>query len=175
MNMTKEYVILVDQNDNPMGSMEKLQAHIGNHLHRAFSIFIFNDKNELLLQQRALTKYHSGGLWSNTCCGHPRPDENTKQAASRRLMEEMGFTCDLKKQFDFVYQEKVNSQLTEHEFDHVFTGQYNQAPNANPCEVKTWRYVSESGIEKELKENPDNYSSWFKLCYKKVFGCVKKM
>ena len=131
-----EKVILVDKNDNEVGTMEKQEAHVKGLLHRAFSVFIFNDKNELLLQRRAVNKYHSGGLWTNTCCSHPRQNEKTKDAAKRRLLEEMGMRSTLKKQFDFIYKAKLDNNLYEHEFDHVFFGFTNDLPIINQEEVE---------------------------------------
>ncbi len=126
--MTKEFVILVDENDNDIGVMEKLQAHQEGKLHRAFSIFIFNDKNEMLMQQRSLSKYHSAGLWANSCCSHPRPNETIKDAANRRLYEEMGMSCDLTIKTNFIYKSQFDNGLTEHELDYVLVGYSNQEP-----------------------------------------------
>ena len=130
-----ENVILVDEFDNPLGEMEKMEAHRKGMLHRAFSVFIFNDKKELLIQQRSIEKYHSGGLWSNTCCSHPRIDEDLLSAGKRRLMEEMGFITDLEKKFSFVYRAELDNNLTEHELDHVLFGRFNKTANFNEKEV----------------------------------------
>jgi isopentenyl-diphosphate delta-isomerase len=167
--MTKEYVILVDENDNDIGVMEKLQAHQEGLLHRAFSIFIFNDKNELLLQQRALSKYHSAGLWTNTCCSHPRPNETIKDAANRRLFEEMGMSCDLKIKTNFIYKTPFENGLTEHELDYVLIGSTNQNPIINKEEVASYKWLSVSDIKKDIVSNPNHYTSWFKIALDKVF------
>ena len=163
-----EKVILVDKNDKEFGSMEKQEAHVKGLLHRAFSVFIFNDKNELLLQRRAVKKYHSGGLWTNTCCSHPRQNETTLDAAKRRLVEEMGMRCDLKKQFDFIYKAKLDNNLYEHEFDHVFFGFSNDLPQINTKEVEEYTYKTLEVIGNEIKTNPEKYTEWFKICFKEV-------
>jgi isopentenyl-diphosphate delta-isomerase len=163
-----EKVILVDKNDNEVGTMEKQEAHVKGLLHRAFSVFIFNDKNELLLQRRAVNKYHSGGLWTNTCCSHPRQNEKTEDAAKRRLLEEMGMRSTLKKQFDFVYKAKLDNNLYEHEFDHVFFGFTNDLPIINPEEVEEYTYKTLEDIGNEMKAIPDKYTEWFKICFREV-------
>jgi isopentenyl-diphosphate delta-isomerase len=163
-----EKVILVDKNDNELGTMEKQEAHVKGLLHRAFSVFIFNDKNELLLQRRAVKKYHSGGLWTNTCCSHPRQNEKTEDAAKRRLLEEMGMRSTLKKQFDFVYKAKLDNNLYEHEFDHVFFGFTNDLPIINPEEVEEYTYKTLEDIGNEMKAIPDKYTEWFKICFREV-------
>jgi isopentenyl-diphosphate delta-isomerase len=163
-----EYVLLVDEQDNHTGVMEKLQAHQEGLLHRAISIFIFNDKNELLLQQRAAEKYHSPLLWTNTCCSHPRPGEVVIDAAHRRLGEEMNMTCVLKHQFNFTYRAVLEDGLIEHEFDHVFFGYTNVQPDPNPEEVHTWKYLSLENIEQEIQNSPERYTSWFKLMLAKI-------
>jgi isopentenyl-diphosphate delta-isomerase len=163
-----EKVILVDKNDNEVGTMEKQEAHVKGLLHRAFSVFIFNDKNELLLQRRAVNKYHSGGLWTNTCCSHPRQNEKTEDAAKRRLLEEMGLRSTLKKQFDFVYKAKLDNNLYEHEFDHVFFGFTNDLPIINPEEVEEYTYKTLEDIGNEMKAIPDKYTEWFKICFREV-------
>ena len=164
----KEKVILVDKNDNELGIMEKQEAHVKGLLHRAFSVFIFNDKNELLLQRRAVNKYHSGGLWTNTCCSHPRQNEKTEDAAKRRLLEEMGMRSTLKKQFDFVYKAKLDNNLYEHELDHVFFGFTNDLPIINPEEVEEYTYKTLEDIGNEMKAIPDKYTEWFKICFREV-------
>ena len=164
----KEKVILVDKNDNELGTMEKQEAHVKGLLHRAFSVFIFNDKNELLLQRRAVNKYHSGGLWTNTCCSHPRQNEKTEDAAKRRLLEEMGMRSTLKKQFDFVYKAKLDNNLYEHELDHVFFGFTNDLPIINPEEVEEYTYKTLEDIGNEMKAIPDKYTEWFKICFREV-------
>ena len=167
--MTKEFVILVDENDNEIGVMEKLQAHQEGLLHRAFSVFIFNDKSELLLQQRALTKYHSAGLWANTCCSHPRPNETIKDSANRRLFEEMGMSCDLAIKTNFIYKTEFENGLIEHEFDYVLVGFTNQNPMLNIEEVESFKWQSIIDIKMDISSNPQNYASWFKIALEKVF------
>jgi isopentenyl-diphosphate delta-isomerase len=148
--------------------MEKIEAHRKAVLHRAFSIFIFNSKGEMLLQQRALNKYHSAGLWTNACCSHPAPGEATEDAAHRRLQEELGFYTGLKKIFDFTYQTAFDNGLIEHEFDHVFTGMYEQRINPNPEEVKDVCYKSLDDIQQSLETHPQKYTSWFHIAFPKV-------
>lgn len=158
----KEIIICVDKNDNEVGHIEKMDAHIKGLLHRALSIFVFNEKNELLLQKRYSGKYHSPGLWTNTCCTHPNKDESTDDAAVRRLQEEMGFSCDLKEVFSFMYYIKFDNDLIEHEFDHVYFGRYSNEISINPLEVEDYKWVSLDNIKVDLKTNPDNYTFWFK-------------
>jgi len=164
----KEQVILVDTNDNPQGLMEKMEAHEKGILHRAFSIFIFNSKNELMLQQRAFSKYHTPGLWANTCCSHPRDGETLEQATSRRLMEEMGMQCDITKVFSFVYKGDVGQGLIEHEFDHVFIGHSDAQPTINKEEVETWKYASMKDIKADMTKNPEKYTVWFRIAFDEV-------
>ena len=163
-----EQVILVDELDNELGVMEKILAHQKALLHRAFSIFIFNDKGELLLQQRALSKYHSPGLWTNTCCSHPRPAESSSDAANRRLKEEMGFECELTYQFNFIYKAELDQGLTEHELDHVFFGLYTGLVNPNPEEVKDYKFVDVKEVLFDMDANPEKYTVWFKIIFNKV-------
>ena len=163
-----EKVLLVDENDNILGEMEKMEAHEKGLLHRAFSVFIFNDNNELLLQKRASSKYHSGGLWSNTCCSHPKIKETAVEAGERRLTEEMGFTVPLKDKFHFIYKAKLDNELTEHELDHVLIGYFNKRPNINPEEVEDWKYISLDELEDSMKKNPENYTVWFKVIFDRV-------
>jgi isopentenyl-diphosphate delta-isomerase len=163
-----EHVILVDEKDIEIGTMPKMEAHEKGLLHRAFSVFIFNKKGELLLQQRALDKYHSAGLWTNTCCSHPRSNESTINAAQRRLKEEMGIECELEKKFDFIYKTEFDNGLTEHEYDHVFFGETDVIPQINKEEVHSWCYFSVHEIENELTTNPEKFTAWFKLCFDKV-------
>ncbi len=167
--MTKEFVILVDENDNEIGVMEKLQAHEEGKLHRAFSVFVFNDKEELLLQQRALSKYHSPGLWTNTCCSHPRPNETIRDAANRRLFEEMGISCELSIKTNFTYKAVFDNGLTEHEFDYVLIGHANQNPVLNKEEAENYKWESIPDIKKDMVLNPGNYTAWFKIALDKVF------
>ena len=168
-----EKVILVDEHDNELGVMEKMQAHQQAMLHRAFSVFIFNTKGELLLQRRALTKYHSPGLWTNTCCSHPRPEEKTTNAAMRRLREEMGFTCELSYKFNFIYKAVLDQGLTEHELDHVYVGNYNGEIKINEEEVAEWKYMNLNEIINDIAKNPDDYTVWFKMIIDKI-GLIKK-
>jgi len=160
-----ENVILVDVNDNELGIMEKMKAHEEGLLHRAFSVFVFNSKGEILLQQRNKNKYHSGGLWSNTCCSHPRPGESIKDAAHRRLREEMGMEADLLHAFSFVYKSDLDNELTEHELDHVFLGETNSLPNMNEEEVEDYRYVTIEYLQQDIKKNPNHYTEWLKICF----------
>ena len=165
----QEQVILVDELDNAIGTMEKMEAHEKGLLHRAFSVFIFNDKGELLLQQRAITKYHSAGLWTNTCCSHPRPSETTLDAAKRRLKEEMGLTCDVNHKTSFIYKTNFDNGLIEHEFDHVFFGNCDQEPSINPEEVESYLWMDVIIIIDDIKRDPEKYTSWFKIAMKNLF------
>lgn len=167
MNEVQE-VILVNGHDEPVGVMEKMEAHRKGLLHRAFSVFIFNSKGEMLLQQRAAEKYHSGGLWTNACCSHPFPGENTDQAASRRLREEMGFTTPITKIFDFTYRSEFQNGLIEHEFDHVYAGTYEGPFHPDRSEVKDFCFKSLEAIEDSLKSHPDKYTSWFHIAFPRV-------
>ncbi len=161
----KQEVILVNENDEPVGVMDKQEAHRQGVLHRAFSVFIFNSRGEMLLQQRARNKYHSGGLWTNACCSHPRPGEDTRQAAARRLKEEMGFTTPLKKVFDFVYETSFDNGLSEHEFDHVFAGEYDGVIRCNEEEVMDYCFKEIDAIQRSLQDEPQLYTSWFRLAF----------
>lgn len=163
--MELEYVILVDVNDQEIGKMEKQEAHEKGLLHRAFSVFVFNEKKELLLQQRALTKYHSAGLWTNTCCSHPRVGETIEQAAHRRLMEEMGFDCELTTKSSFIYKASFENGLTEHEFDHILVGVFNGEINFNPTEVKNFKWITLDELASDLRQNNQNYTAWFKIIF----------
>lgn len=163
-----EYVVLVDELDNKVGLMEKMEAHINPTLHRAFSIFIFNSKNEMLLQQRALSKYHTPGLWTNTCCSHPRDGESLHDATKRRLQEEMGMQCELKEAFSFIYKADVMQGLVEHEFDHVFIGTSDDLPIINKDEVESFRYDTVENIKADIERNPKNYTAWFKIAFDKL-------
>lgn len=169
----EELVILVDTNDSPIGQMEKLEAHQKGELHRAFSIFIFNTKGELLLQQRALDKYHSGGLWTNTCCSHPRPGEDNLAAANRRLKEEMGMKANLTPAFSFTYRAEFESGLIEHEYDHVFFGKSDLLPVINKEEVEQYKYINLDTLKQELLLYPDHYTPWLKICLEKVIEQFK--
>lgn len=169
----KEYVVLVDAMDEPVGTMEKMEAHVKAILHRAFSVFIFNEKGELMLQQRALSKYHTPGLWTNTCCSHPREGENTDDAAHRRMVEEMGFDCDFEEAFTFTYKADVGQGLTEHEFDHVFIGHSDKLPAINPEEVNDWKYMKLEDIKSDMKANPSSYTVWFRIAFDEVMEHLK--
>ncbi|WP_241581143.1 isopentenyl-diphosphate Delta-isomerase [Rosenbergiella nectarea] len=158
-------VILVDEHDNPLGQMEKLEAHRQGRLHRAITVYIFNTEQQLMLQQRAFSKYHCGGLWSNTCCGHPFPNESTQQAAERRLDEEMGLKLTLKKITQTYYNLPVTDGLVEHEFGHIFTGYTDQLPRLNPEEAENYRFASLSEIEQELVSSPELFTPWFKTTF----------
>ncbi len=166
MDLTQ--VILVDEQDHPLHSCEKLEAHQKGLLHRAFSVFIFNSKGEMLLQQRAINKYHSGGLWTNACCSHPAYGEATIDAAHRRLHEEMGFDTTLEKVFDFVYKAGFDNGLTEYEFDHVFAGEYDGGINFSREEVLSYRYMTIDEIEHSLQLYPQIYTAWFHLAFPKI-------
>ncbi len=168
-----EYVILVDENDHPIGREEKMRAHELGLLHRALSIFVFNSKNELLLQRRALSKYHSAGLWTNTCCSHPRPSESVQDAAHRKLMQEMGFDCDLTEQFHFTYRAALDAGLTEHEVDHVLFGTYDLDPVLNPEEADDFKWVTLEWLSTDITKNPHEYTEWFKICFDKVRELAK--
>jgi isopentenyl-diphosphate delta-isomerase len=161
-------VILVDKNDQEIGSEEKLKAHQEGKLHRAFSIFIFNSKGEWLLQKRARAKYHSGGQWTNACCSHPRPGETILQAAHRRLKEEMGFDTELKEIFSFVYKVKFKNGLWEHEFDHVLIGDFDGRPKPSPEEAEDWRWLNLAQLKRKVRKNPGQYTYWFRQVLEKV-------
>jgi isopentenyl-diphosphate Delta-isomerase len=165
-----EQVILVDESDRAIGVVEKMLAHREGSLHRAFSIFVTNSYGELLIQKRAQTKYHSGGLWTNTCCSHPRPGEETLTAAHRRLQEEMGFVCELSEIFNFVYHAKLDHDLFEHEFDHVFIGRFDGEPVLNPLEAEDWQWISIEDLQKDIQSHPDLYTFWLKVCFDKFFA-----
>lgn len=169
-----EQVILVNEQDIELGVMEKMEAHEKALLHRAFSVFIFNDRHELLLQQRAVGKYHSGGLWTNTCCSHPRPGEPVADAALRRLREEMGFETNLLKAFHFTYKAPFSNGLTEHEFDHVFTGTYNGTVEPNTDEVENYAYYSFSEVAEMLKNTPGAFTVWFHIAFPKVYDWYRQ-
>ena len=172
--MSEEKVILVDKNDNQVGLMPKLEAHEKGVLHRAFSIFIFNSKYELLLQKRASAKYHSGGLWTNTCCSHPRENEDIFDAANRRLDEEMGIKTSLRKVYDFIYKAELDNQLTEHEFDHVFYGVYDNDPILNKDEADDFKWVDMETLNNDIVKNEDNYTVWFKIAFEYFYNYLKK-
>lgn len=160
-------VVLVNENDEKIGLMPKQEAHEKALLHRAFSVFVFNDKNELMLQQRAFDKYHSPGLWTNTCCSHQRNGETNIEAGKRRLQEEMGFVTELKETISFIYKTPFDNGLTEHEFDHILIGHYNGVPILNPEEVANWKWMKTSDIKKDIVLNPQSYTAWFKIIFDK--------
>lgn len=170
-----EKVILVDNDDNAIGLMPKMQAHIEGKLHRAFSVFVFNGKGELLLQQRALDKYHSGGKWTNTCCSHPRINETTLEAAHRRLEEEMGMSCELTYGFNFIYKADVKDGILEHEFDHVYFGISDIKPNISLAEVASYKYLTMDTLTKDINERPEEYTEWLKICFGKVLTSYQQL
>lgn len=163
-----EQVILVDNQDNQIGLMEKMEAHEKALLHRAFSVFLFNTKGEMLLQRRAFTKYHSGGLWTNACCSHPRPGETNLQAANRRTFEELGIRPAIKPAFSFTYKAAFDNGLTEHEFDHVFVGTYEGPIDPNPEEVSEYCYKSVADIRLQMQQDPHHFTEWFKIAFDEV-------
>ncbi len=165
-----DMVVLVNEEDEPVGVMEKIEAHKrGGTLHRAFSILVFNDKGELMLQLRSRKKYHAGGLWTNTVCSHPRPGEDVLAAAHRRLKEEMGFDTDLEKVGSFIYRADVGNDLTEYEYDHVLIGYYNDLPKPNPEEADGWKWMDFKEVLVDAKMNPEIYTPWFRILLDK-FG-----
>ena len=167
-----ENVVLVDPEDRPLGTMEKMEAHRQGVLHRAFSVFVFNSKGDLLLHRRAKEKYHSGGLWTNTCCSHPRPDETVVEAAQRRLVEEMGMRCQLEPKFSFVYRADLDHGMIEHELDHVLIGYSDVPPEPNPKEVCETRYMPVREVEADIAAHPDRYTAWFKICFPEVLSIL---
>lgn len=173
MEHINDPVILVDEKDNETGIAGKLEVHRKGLLHRAFSVFIFNSKGELMLQKRANSKYHSGGLWSNTCCSHPFPGESAAMGAQRRLLEEMGFSTGLQECFSFIYKEKLDNDLTEYEFDHVFIGRSEGPPILNPQEVQDWKWMSMDELKEDLKNDPSAYTVWLKIVFDKVYDYIR--
>lgn len=169
----KEQVILVDEQDNQIGLMEKIEAHEKALLHRAFSVFVFNDKKELMLQQRAANKYHSPLLWTNTCCSHQRNGETNLAAGKRRLQEEMGFVCELKEVFSFIYKAPFDNGLTEHELDHVMVGDFNEHPNINKEEVESYKWMTLEAVKKDIEDKPEIYTAWFKIIFKESYETLK--
>lgn len=167
-------VILVDEHDVQTGTMEKMEVHQKALLHRAFSVFIFNDKGEMLLHKRAERKYHSAGLWTNACCSHPKPGEDTLVAAETRLQEEMGFCVPLKKAFDFIYKAPFDNGLTEHEFDHVFIGDYDGDIEPNAEEVSDYCFKSTEEIKTSIESHPQKYTEWFKIAFPKMEVYLQK-
>lgn len=167
--MVEEKVILVNEKDEKIGLMPKQEAHEKGLLHRAFSVFIFNDKNELMLQQRALHKYHTPGLWANSCCSHQRDGESNLDAGKRRLQEEMGFVSDLEERTSFIYKAEFDNGLTEHEFDHILVGEFNGVPNINPEEVASWKWMSLDDVKNDMSAKPEIYTPWFKIIFEKFY------
>jgi isopentenyl-diphosphate Delta-isomerase len=164
-------VILVDEQDRQIGTEEKMKAHEnGGKLHRAFSVFVFNSQGKLLIQRRALAKYHCAGIWANTCCSHPFPGESLGDAAHRRLIEEMGFDCDLRETFSFIYKADFENGLTEWEFDHVFVGKFDEEVKPDPEEVGEFEWVEPEQLKKDIEENPKKYAEWFKISVGRVLG-----
>jgi isopentenyl-diphosphate delta-isomerase len=169
-----EHVIIVDENDNEIGTLEKMEAHATGKLHRAFSLFVFNSRGKLLIHKRAHDKYHSGGLLTNTCCGHQRPDESLDSAIHRRLNEEMGFDCELKKLFTIHYRADMENNIIEHEIDHVFIGEYDTDPDPDPAEVAAYFWADRQELFEDMRNNPEQYSYWFKLLLEKVMGAMPR-
>ena len=170
--MNEEHVILVNKDDEQIGVMPKMEAHEKALLHRAFSVFVFNSKNELMLQQRALHKYHSPGLWTNTCCSHQREGESNLQAGRRRLQEEMGFVTDLEETISFIYKAPFDNGLTEHELDHIMMGYYNEAPEINKDEVADWKWMSLEDVKMDINLHPEIYTAWFKIIFEKFYESI---
>ena len=168
----EEKVILVDESDNKIGLMPKMEAHEKAQLHRAFSVFVFNDKNELMLQQSAVSKYHSPLLWTNTCCSHQRDGETSLEAGVRRLEEEMGFVCDIEEVFSFIYKAPFDNGLTEHELDHVMIGKYNRLPIINKEEVEAYKWMTLEKVKEDMAENPNIYTAWFKIIFEKSYDKI---
>ncbi len=168
--MKEEHVILVNEQDEELGTMAKMEAHEKALLHRAFSVFIMNEKGETMLQQRAAHKYHSPLLWTNTCCSHQRSGESNLEAGKRRLQEEMGFVTDLKELFSFVYKAPFDNGLTEHELDHVMIGQYEDSPKINTEEVADWKWMRPAEVKKDMANNSESYTAWFKIIFEKFYS-----
>ena len=172
--MKEEQVILVNDKDEPIGLMNKMEAHEKAILHRAFSVFILNDNNEVMLQQRAHHKYHSPLLWTNTCCSHQRAGETNIQAGKRRLYEEMGFEVELKELFHFIYKAPFDNGLTEHELDHVMIGYSNIEPVINPEEVASWKWMKIEAIKDDMIQNPAEYTVWFKIIFDEFYHYLEE-
>lgn len=172
--MKEENVILVNENDEQIGLMPKLEAHEKAVLHRAFSVFVLNNKNEIMLQQRAKLKYHSPFLWTNTCCSHQREGESNIQAGSRRLFEEMGFQTELKELFHFIYKAPFDNGLTEHELDHVMIGRYNEDPIINNDEVDNWKWMSIEDVKNDMLVHPEIYTVWFKIIFDEFYHFLEE-
>ena len=172
--MEEEQVILVNEQDQQIGTMPKMEAHEKALLHRAFSVFIMNEKGETMLQQRAAGKYHSPLLWTNTCCSHQREGESNLEAGKRRLIEEMGFSVELKELFSFIYKAPFDNGLTEHELDHVMMGSFDGNPKINPDEVADWKWMKPEEIKKSIAADPQQYTAWFKIIFEKVYDHISK-
>lgn len=172
--MQEENVILVNEKDEQIGLMPKMEAHQKGVLHRAFSVFIFNKKDELMLQQRAHSKYHSPGLWTNTCCSHQREGESNIQAGKRRLQEEMGFITDLKDTISFIYKAPFDNGLTEYEFDHILVGKYDEDPILNPEEAAAFKWMNLEDVKKDMEVNPQLYTAWFKIIFDKYYQTIRQ-
>jgi len=172
--MKEEQVILVNEKDEPIGLMNKLEAHEKAMLHRAFSVFVLNSENEVMLQQRAYHKYHSPLLWTNTCCSHQRAGETNLEAGKRRLFEEMGLKTELKELFHFIYKAPFDNGLTEHELDHVMIGYSNEKPNVNDEEVESWKWMKIEAIKEDMLVNPDIYTVWFKIIFDKFYHYLEE-
>lgn len=172
--MIEEQVILVNEQDEPIGLMNKMEAHEKAVLHRAFSVFVLNDKNEVMLQQRAHHKYHSPLLWTNTCCSHQRAGETNIEAGKRRLFEEMGFETELKELFHFIYKAPFDNGLTEHELDHVMIGYYNDAPVINLDEVESWKWMPIESIKDDMLANLNSYTVWFKIIFDEFYHYLEE-
>jgi isopentenyl-diphosphate Delta-isomerase len=172
--MEEEKVILVNENDEQIGLMPKMEAHEKALLHRAFSVFVFNEQNELMIQQRAFGKYHSPGLWTNTCCSHQREGESNIEAGKRRLQEEMGFSTDLKDTISFIYKAPFDNGLTEHEFDHILVGHFNEEPILNPEEVNAWKWMSLEDLKEDMEKQPQLYTEWFKIIFDKYYKHISQ-
>ena len=170
--MEEEKVILVNENDEQIGLMNKMEAHEKAVLHRAFSVFVFNNKNELMLQQRAAHKYHSPLLWTNTCCSHQRNGETNLEAGKRRLQEEMGFECDLKEVTSFIYKASFDNGLTEHELDHIMIGYFNDAPIINKDEVEAYKWMTLEDVKNDMITNPSLYTEWFKIIFANYYSHI---
>lgn len=172
-NAAEEKVVLVNERDEAVGIEGKTRAHLLGTLHRAFSVFVINSAGQLLVQKRAATKYHSRNLWSNTCCGHPRPEETITEASRRRLGEEMGFESNLREVFSFLYRANLEDGLIENEFDHVLVGQFEGIPTPNPSEISEWRWVDVGGLSVDVRRNPENYTCWFHISFERFLRVLR--
>ena len=164
----RQKIILVDENDKEIGVGDKHKIHREGKLHRAFSVLIFNSKGELLLQKRAKNKYHSAGLWANACCSHPAPEESLEKSVRRRLKEEMGFVCPLERFFAFIYGIKLDNDLFEYEYDHIFVGKFDGEPKPNPKEVSDWKWTKIENLEKDIRTFPESYTAWFRILLERI-------